>query len=199
MADSKQRAPGRRLGPDDWSAAALDAIADGGLTSVVIEKLARGLNTTKGSFYWHFADRAALIEAAVTLWERTRTEAIIEALKPIDDPRERLRELFILAFSNPQAGRIEAGLVAHTHNHVITEAVQRVSQRRIDYLAQLFAEIGLAPVEAQRRALVSYGTYLGLFVVRASNPQSVPLNVPVEDLAHYLVALLAGPRPPATM
>mgnify|MGYP006173014003 CR=1 FL=1 len=55
----------------------------------------------------HFADRGALIQAAVELWERTRTESVIADVEGVTDGRERLRRLFTTAFTNPRGGRIE--------------------------------------------------------------------------------------------
>ena len=46
-----------RLGREAWEDAALAALGRGGLASVAVEPLAVALGTTKGSFYWHFADR----------------------------------------------------------------------------------------------------------------------------------------------
>ena len=71
-----------RLGsrPDDWAAAALTALADGGLAAVRVEALAPGLGASKGSFYWHFADRAALVDAALALWEERDTDTFVDAL-----------------------------------------------------------------------------------------------------------------------
>src|SRR3954454_3334283 len=82
----------------DWSEAALRALAHGGLTAVAVEPLAKALGTTKGSFYWHFADRNALLEAALALWERRDTEGVIAALEETNDVATRLRNLLRLAF-----------------------------------------------------------------------------------------------------
>jgi AcrR family transcriptional regulator len=40
----------------------LRALGDGGLDAVRIEPLAQALGVTKGGFYWHFADRGALLD-----------------------------------------------------------------------------------------------------------------------------------------
>ena len=48
------------LSANDWAEAALSAIAARGIEGVAIEPLARELGVTKGSFYWHFANRNAL-------------------------------------------------------------------------------------------------------------------------------------------
>jgi len=45
---------GTRLGKADWLDAGLAALAAEGPAALRAEALARQLNTTKGSFYWHF-------------------------------------------------------------------------------------------------------------------------------------------------
>ena len=76
----KRTSTADRLGPEDWTRAALAAIADKGTAHVSVERLARELGATKGSFYWHFKDRPALIDAALQRWERDYTDRIIERL-----------------------------------------------------------------------------------------------------------------------
>jgi len=44
----------------------------------------------------------------------------------------------------------------------VGDAVRRVSQRRVDYLAGLLVELGHGPDEARRRSLVALATVLGL-------------------------------------
>src|SRR3546814_3926398 len=51
-----------RLSADDWAQAALEQIAEQGVLAVAVEPLARRLGVTKGSFYWHFPSREALLE-----------------------------------------------------------------------------------------------------------------------------------------
>src|SRR5215218_10112516 len=101
-----------RLGPDDWTRAALLAIADNGAKNVSVERLARELGTTKGSFYWHFKDRPALIDAALERWERDFTDRVIEQLATIEDPRQRFRALLETTFTDQPGIVIDANLVA---------------------------------------------------------------------------------------
>jgi AcrR family transcriptional regulator len=44
-----------------WIGAGLDALATGGPEAMRVEALAQALGVTKGSFYWHFDDRGALL------------------------------------------------------------------------------------------------------------------------------------------
>lgn len=59
----------RQLGRDDWVLAGLTALADGGAAAFRVEAVARALGVTKGSFYWHFRDRAAWRDAVLAYWE----------------------------------------------------------------------------------------------------------------------------------
>lgn len=184
-------AAARRLQSDDWVRAALDAIAAGGLRAVSIEALAPVLGVSKGSFYWHFRDRASLIAAAVELWEETRTEAIIRELAGIVSPRERLQRLCVIAFGDEQAGRVEAALIARPDDPAVSAVVRRVTARRVAFLNATFLELGFDPRAARLRALAFYGSYLGLFVVRAGNPDAVPpeggaLEMFINDLVDLL-------------
>src|SRR5919198_3887166 len=108
MANRDTRSPRRRLTRDDWADAALAAIADGGLAAVAVEPLAARLRTTKGSFYWHFANREALLEAALARWEDQTTTAVIgEIVNATDDPAGQLRRLIIRVIENAERDRVE--------------------------------------------------------------------------------------------
>ncbi len=81
------------LTAEDWVRAALRALAKGGVGAVAVEPLAQQLGVTKGSFYWHFPTRDALLSAALEHWEKESTEAVIVAVDTIADPRDRLMRL----------------------------------------------------------------------------------------------------------
>ena len=85
-----------RLSADDWAREALEQIAETGVASVAVEPLARRLGVTKGSFYWHFPSRDALLQAALERWETMEQELVFGSLEKVTDPRERLRALFQL-------------------------------------------------------------------------------------------------------
>src|SRR3970040_1299384 len=85
-----------RLSAEDWAQAALDLIAEQGVAAVAVEPLARRLGVTKGSFYWHFPSRDALLVAALERWEKVEQETVFGKLEAIADPGQRLRALFAL-------------------------------------------------------------------------------------------------------
>jgi AcrR family transcriptional regulator len=183
----------RKLQPEDWSRAALDAIASGGVSAVAVEAIALSLGVSKGSFYWHFPDRAALVKAAVEMWEDARSGSIINELSGIADPRARLQRLCAIAFTDAKAGRIEAALIARPDDPMVTKALRRVTEDRMAFLDRAFADLGFDKRQARARSLLFYGAYLGLFVVREGNADAVPadaggLTVFVDDLLDLLAA-----------
>ena len=62
--------------------------------AVRVERLAADLGVTKGSFYWHFADRGELLEALLREWEEERS-VVLEELAPLSGS-VAVRELMTL-------------------------------------------------------------------------------------------------------
>lgn len=149
------------LSATDWAHEALTVIGESGLSAVAVEPLAKRLRATKGSFYWHYPNRQALITAALGMWERDHTEAVIAALDTTAGPRERLRSLLVRVVEYGRNDKIEVALLASARDPLVAGAIHRVTQRRIDYVASLFQEMGDAPDLALRRATLAVSVYLG--------------------------------------
>lgn len=75
----------------DWLRAARLALLQRGVDGVRVERLARDLRVTKGSFYWHFRDRSELLETLLQEWEE-ETGLLTGALRH-EDPRTALPEI----------------------------------------------------------------------------------------------------------
>ena len=157
------RSRSRLLTASAWTGAAMDAIVAGGVPAVAIEPLAVRLGATKGSFYHHFSNREALIVAALEDWERFQTEAVIDRLELIPDPEERIRAVVAAAFADRAGGMRDAALLACATHPVVKPIVQRVTERRLRYFAQMYRQLGLPKPQARRRALMLYLSYIGLF------------------------------------
>src|SRR5882672_4359513 len=83
-----------------WIEAGLRALAAGGPDAVRIEPLAKALGVTRGGFYWHFADRDALLREMLDTWERAATDEVIERVeRKGGDARARVRRAGALTFS----------------------------------------------------------------------------------------------------
>jgi AcrR family transcriptional regulator len=147
------------LDRDRWAAAGLDALERAGLAAVAVEPLARELAVTKGSFYWHFRNRAELVQATVERWERIHVDGPLDRLAEVDDPRERLLSLLAAASGKPPS--IFIRMLDATDEPVVAAAVRRAAEKRVDFMAKAFRELGLPPARARRQALLAYSTYIG--------------------------------------
>lgn len=76
----------KRLDRDDWLRAGRRALLRGGHSAVRVETLAAQLKVTKGSFYWHFRDRAELLETILREWEAETVE-LVSRVGAHADPR----------------------------------------------------------------------------------------------------------------
>jgi len=187
-----------RLMAEDWVDAACRAIAEGGVGGVAVEPLARRLGVTKGSFYWHFRNRDALLRAALERWEREDTEGTIGALAPLADPRERLARLIGVAFAEHELVRDESGLGLRftlavsdaADDSVVGPVLRRVSERRIAYLEQEMGALGLDAIEARYRALLAYAAYLGTLRLAREAPSRLPQGEELRAYHRHLLATL---------
>ncbi|MCG8925041.1 TetR/AcrR family transcriptional regulator [Lentzea sp. CC55] len=183
----------QRLSKQDWLHAALDALAEGGVAAVAVEPLAQRLGVTRGSFYWHFADRNALLREALEWWELQGTEMVIERVNAITDPRQRLRTLLHIAIVEDPTSGLEPALVAHAGDPAVAPALHRVTQRRVAFLAEVYAEIGLPAAKARYRAISAYSAYVGWMQLKRATPSVLPEIADDPDaLTHFVEQLVPG-------
>jgi AcrR family transcriptional regulator len=182
-----------RTGPLDasaWVAAALDVLATEGIDAVRVEPIAKALKVTKGSFYWHFADRRALIDAMLAQWADGRIAAIRKQAPRDGDPALALRRLAELYTrrGNARGLAIELAIRALARNdEAAARAVQTVDAERLHLVAALFERLGWPQREASARAIMIYAYLFGQSLLD-------PKSVKTADTALALDALLAPPR-----
>ncbi|MDR7191619.1 TetR/AcrR family transcriptional regulator [Luteimonas terrae] len=180
-----------RLSADDWAQAALDLIAETGVQAVAVEPLARRLGVTKGSFYWHFPSRDALLQAALERWENVEQEALFGALEKVPDARERLRALFHMVAREYKSHVIYSALLKAQDRPTVQPVIERVSKRRLDYLTASFRQAGLGREDAQHRARLTYAAYVGFLQLNLqlhqARMQQDEFDAYVEHLAQTLV------------
>lgn len=155
------------LSRDDWAEAALGALEREGFAAVAVEPLARRLGATKGSFYWHFRDRADLVAATLARWERRDTDEVIKAVESV--PGSSARRLDVLlrrALAEGEQPGCEAAVMAAAADPAVGAVLERVTAKRLAYLERLFSQLGLDADRAGRRAKVAYALYLGIGELR---------------------------------
>ncbi|WP_300035689.1 TetR/AcrR family transcriptional regulator [uncultured Roseobacter sp.] len=148
---------------DAWVAAALGLFESGGPKAVWVDSIAKSLQITRGSFYWHFANRADLLNALLERWTDEQTKRIISENEAQGGaPRERLLRLLKICAADD--GRLELGIRDWAKEDGKARAVlQGVDKHRTHYLARLIEGCGLSKSEAEVRANLVYLSWLGLY------------------------------------
>lgn len=176
-----------RLSAGDWAEAALDLIAEQGVAAVAVEPLARRLGVTKGSFYWHFPSRDALLQAALERWEAFEEQELFGKLEAVPDPAERLRSLFQMVAREFKSHVVYSALLKAPDHPAVQPVIGRVSQRRLDYLTASFRQAGLGRTEARHRARLTYAAYVGFLQL---NLQLHQARMPQEEFDEYVEHLM---------
>jgi len=196
MAPTELSNAGRQsLTAEDWAEAALDAMAAGGLDAVAVEPLARRLNVTKGSFYWHFPNREALLRAALALWERRETLDVVTGLEDEPDPQERIFKVFRRANSSYKAGRLYLALAAASDDPLVGEVVRRASAQRLAYLEECYRALGMSDADAQLWSTFAYATFIGNQQVHRDTPDRFPSGARFREYFKLMIrTLIPGPQ-----
>ena len=132
-------APPTRTPPRAWIDAGLRALAEGGPGAVRVESLAKELGATRGSFYWHFTDRRALLDAMLDVWEQMSTDEVIDLVETEGgDARAKVLRAGALTFSEVLLPIDLAVRDWARREPAVLERLRRVDNRRMDYARSLF-------------------------------------------------------------
>lgn len=151
-----------RKNPADWCRAGLVRLAEQGLDGVRVEVLAKDLGVTKGSFYWHFRDRQALLDSMLEQWERSATDEVIAATERSGpDAATRLARLVEIATTGFDAP-LELALRAWGRaDSKVGAVIEAVDARRLATLRGLLKELGFKGVAIEARAFLLYSVLFG--------------------------------------
>ena len=137
-----------RLSASDWVDAALVTMSRRGVANVRVERLARELKVTKGSFYWHFRNRDALLNAMLLRYQKlSLTKGTGAAFRTTSSPLARLRALLNAPHSDPNSAdvvRMELAirLWARRSEHV-RRLVRKLDHARLAMSLRLLKEVGV--------------------------------------------------------
>ncbi len=157
-----------------WIEEGLKALGIGGPDAVRVEMLAQALGVTKGGFYWHFADRHALLEEMLDTWERVVTDEVIDRVEGEGgDARAKLRRLFAIAVSLPDLLSVELAIRDWARrDEAVAKRLRRLDNRRMEYMRPLFAQFCPDRNEVEARCFTVLAVFTGSYFVAADHPGS---------------------------
>src|SRR3954471_5666685 len=153
-----------------WIDAGLRALAAGGPDAVRIEPLANALGVTRGGFYWHFDDRAALLDELLDTWERRSIDEVLERVERQGGaPADKVRSAGLLTFAGDLLPIDLAVRDWARRDASVAERLRRVDNRRMAYLRSL---IGVAHPDAgglEARCLLAFSLAIGNHFIAAEH------------------------------
>ncbi len=152
---AEQASAGGRRSREDFLQAAFALMADGrGVEAISIDALCRRLAVSKGSFYWHFKNREALVEALIESWAGHYQQSIHAALEAEaeGEPR-RVLEALVGFWLDSDISAIDRAMRhwAYSDERVL-RAVQRADGLLFEFLLPVLKKLGHGAKEARRRA-----------------------------------------------
>ena len=159
-----------------WVEEGLRALGVGGPDAVRVEKLAQGLGVTKGGFYWHFEDRQALLEEMLDAWERSVIDEVIARVEAgSGDARAKLRRLSALAGNARRSTGGELMTIELAirdwarRDTAVAERVERIDNRRMEYMRSLFGSFCPDPDEVEVRCLLLLSLWVANDLIAADH------------------------------
>lgn len=164
-----------RLSAEDWITAALEVLVENGIEAVQITALARRLEVTRGSFYWHFEHREALLEALIAEWRARNTGVMVEAIAETPTLDDGILSLFAVWVDHTRFdARLDQAVRDWSrHDEALRAVVKAEDNARTDAIASFFMRHGYDTTEAFIRARVIYFTQISFYALNVEDDESM--------------------------
>jgi AcrR family transcriptional regulator len=153
-----------RLSRLDWLDHGLKVLAHSGPDGLKAEPLAKSLNVSRGSFYWHFKDIEEYRAELLSHWQQRATTDIIAAVEQETSPSSRLGVLTRIGMTGDNA--LERNMRSWAAQSIAaSKVVASVDEARIKYMSRLLRRVGVPRNQARTRATFIYWAYVGRVMV----------------------------------
>ncbi len=162
----------------DWLHSALEIFVAEGIDAVRITRLAEALGVTRGSFYWHFANREDLIGALVEFWQNKNTPAIAAAVAGAGSLAGGIFRFFEICIDGTRFDpRLDLAIREWSRRSTrIRKLIDREDEARIEALRAFFTRFGFPMPAALVRARVLYYAQIGFYALEVQEPLATRLG-----------------------
>ena len=161
-----------------WLDAAMEVLRDNGVEAVRVMPLARRLGLTRTGFYWHFRDRAALLEALVERWEEKNTGNLVARTRAYAETIcEAMFNLFDCWLDDALFdARLDLAIRHWARSDpALRRRLERADETRIRAIAGMFRRFGYPEEEAGVRARTVIYTQIGYIAMEVSEDRATRL------------------------
>jgi AcrR family transcriptional regulator len=153
MGSAVSAARQRHLTRDDWIDAAWEMLGAGSVELVKVDRIARNLRASRGSFYWHFRDRHELIVALFERWLTLLGLATDRGAARRDvEPVTTLTAIVENAIRNINGAQAIALRILAKESPEFQQLVDAEDGRRVQFFYEVFQQIGFPSAIAEVRA-----------------------------------------------
>jgi AcrR family transcriptional regulator len=156
-----------------WLDAAYLLLVEGGVEAVKVMPMAERLGLSRTSFYWHFADRDALLAGLIARWQSHNTANLVAKTNlpaaTITEATLNLFDCWIMPdlFDSRMEFAIRTWALTDAD---LGKTLAEVDATRIAAIKTMFRRFGFADAEADIRAHTIYLTQIGYISMRMSEP-----------------------------
>ena len=177
--DTDRRERGWRGTPEVWLDAAYDLLVEGGVEAVKVMPLAQRLGLSRTSFYWHFADREALLAGLIARWRAQNTGNLVARCEaPAATIAEAMLNL-IDCWVDPNLfdSRLEFAMRTWALTDPgVASAMAEADALRLAAITALFRRFGYGETEADTRARTLYLSQVGYIALRSDESLDVRMG-----------------------
>lgn len=144
-------------------------LLDGGVDSVKIQPLARALGLSRSSFYWHFTDREALLDALVDRWEAKNTGNLVARCQaPARSICAAVFNLFDCWINEDLFdARLDLAIRNWAQNDAVLQPrIAQADEARLNAMVAMFRQHGESPEMAATRARTMLFTQVGYYSMK---------------------------------
>ncbi len=162
----------RRLSRENWLDLGLSQLSEHGPDGLKLEPMCSAAGLTRGSFYHHFDDHDAFVQAVTERWVETGTDRIVQALDTEANLPDVEAQLHDLATSLDY--RLELGIRELARRAPqIRDTVRKADGRRLNVLTGLYsAKFGIKDNDARFAAFIEYAAFVGTILIAPDMEQS---------------------------
>ena len=177
--EQMQQERGWRGSAELWLDAAYDLLVEGGVEAVKVMPLAARLGLSRTSFYWHFADREALLAGLIARWQSQNTANLIARTQApagsIAEAMLNVNDCWITPalFDSRMEFAIRTWALTDSG---LADVLAGVDEVRIQALTAMFERFFFAPIEARIRAQAVYLTQVGYIAMRTQEALQLRLQ-----------------------